>query len=155
MALLVFFPAAAGARIVAAHLRLVAADRLLHRVVAAVARRLLDARRPRRRHRVRRRRSRRAEHRRGRGLGGGIVEDERRATLRRTAHDGRGGLFAQDRPQPPEVADDLLVDAILHRLEQLEAFLLVLDEWVALAVPAQADAFLQMIEAVEVILPLL
>ncbi len=50
--------------------------------------------------------------------------------------------------------DDVLVHASLHRLEQLEALALVLDERVALAVAAQPDAFLQMVEAVEVILPL-
>ena len=56
--------------------------------------------------------------------------------------------------QAPQVADDLLVDAILHRREEREALLLVLDERIALAVAAQADAFLQVVEAVEVVLPL-
>ena len=36
----------------------------------------------------------------------------------------------------------------------VEALLLVLDERIALAVAAQADAFLQVVEAVEVVLPL-
>src|SRR5262249_36208626 len=63
-------------------------------------------------------------------------------------------LFAHHRAEPPEIADDLLVDALLHPLEQVEALLLVFDQWIALAVAAQPDAFLQMVEAVEMILPL-
>ena len=66
----------------------------------------------------------------------------------------RPAVFADDRPQPPQITDDLLVDAILHRLEEREALLLVFDERIALAVAAQPDSFLQVVEAVEVILPL-
>src|SRR6185436_5604097 len=41
-----------------------------------------------------------------------------------------------------------------HVLEEVERFLLVLGERVALAVPAQADAFLQVVDRQQVILPL-
>src|SRR5687768_10026049 len=64
------------------------------------------------------------------------------------------GVVADTRREPPQVADDFLFDPILHRREQREAFLLVLDQRILLAVAAQPDAFLQMVEAVEVILPL-
>src|SRR5919197_5712742 len=150
MTLLVLLPAAARAWIVASDLRLFATYRL-DDVVAADAGRLRTART---RGRLRRyRRSRRAEHRRGRRFAGRIVHDERRAARRGTPNLRR--FLAQDRAQPPEVADDFFVDALLHRLEQREARFLVLDERVALAVAAQADAFLQVVEAVEVVLPLL
>src|SRR5690349_6558995 len=156
VALLVFLPAAARARIVASDFRPLMADRLHRRIVAADSRRLLlRGGRARRRGGRRAGRSRRTEHRRGRGFGARIVEDQRRAALRCTTDRRRRRFLAQHRPQPPQVADDLLVDAILHRLEQLEAFLLVLDERIALPVAAQPDAFLQVIEAVQVILPLL
>ena len=49
---------------------------------------------------------------------------------------------------------DLLVDPVHERLEHLEGLLLVLDERVALAVAAQADPLLEVIERVEVVLPL-
>src|SRR5262249_34868300 len=52
------------------------------------------------------------------------------------------------------IPQHLFVDAILHTLEQPEALFLVLDERIALAVAAQADALLEMVEAVKVILPL-
>src|SRR5919198_603871 len=150
MTLLVLLPTAARTRIVPPDLRLLAAHRL-YDVVAADARRLRSARA-----RWRRRGcggSRRAEHRCRRGFGRRIVHDDRRAARRRTTNLRR--LFRQNRPQPPEIADDLLVDALFHRLEQREALFLVLDERVALAVAAQADSFFQVVEAVEVILPLL
>src|SRR4029450_7664327 len=42
----------------------------------------------------------------------------------------------------------------LHVLEERVALFLVLDEWIALSVSAKSDPFLQMIERVEVVLPL-
>ena len=52
---------------------------------------------------------------------------------------------------PPQ---DLLVDPVHEGLEHLERLFLVLDQGIALAVAAQADAFLQVVERVEVVLPL-
>src|SRR5215831_18689111 len=156
MAFLVFLAAAAGTGIVPPDLRLLAAHGLDRGIVAADTRWLLRTRRARRGSGAGRQRPRRAEHRRRGGLGARIVEDERRAALRLAPRcRDRRPLALENGPQPPQVADDLLVDPLLHRLEQLEAFLLVLDEGIALAVAAQADAFLQVIEGVEMILPLL
>ena len=53
-----------------------------------------------------------------------------------------------------QVADRLLLDRLLHRLEELEALALVLDERVALGHRAQADALLQVVHLVEVLAPL-
>src|SRR5882672_7238685 len=147
---LVFLAAPAGTRIVAADLGLVAPDGLRDGVVAADPGRLLllGARRAERARR-RRMRARADQHR----LRRRVVQDQRGPARRGTAR-RRGGLFVQDRPQPPEIPDDLLVDAVLHRLEEPEALFLVLDERIALAISAEADAFLQMVEAVEVVLPL-
>src|SRR5207244_5712895 len=83
------------------------------------------------------------------------AQNQRRTRTSGGPRGRRRPFFVEDRPQPPEIPNDLFVDAFLHRLEETEAFLLVFDERIALAVPAQADAFLQMVEAVEVILPLL
>src|SRR5207244_7293524 len=148
MTLLVFFSAPARTRLVAAHFGLIVPDGLDRRVVAADARRLL--RLPPAERRVRRGR---AECRRRLGASSAGQDERRSGTSDRPRH-RRLGTFAEDRPQPPQVADDLFVHPLVHRLEQREAFFLVLDERIALAVPAQADAFLQVIEAVEVILPL-
>ena len=60
----------------------------------------------------------------------------------------------RDRSEAPEVLHRLFVDAILHRLEHLEAFAFVLDERVSLAVPPEADPLFEVIEAVQVVLPL-
>src|ERR1019366_7716408 len=89
---------------------------------------------------------------RGRGWGGrraGVERIRRRRTFlaRRALGRGLGDLEAE------EVLEDLLLDAFLHRLEKLEGLPFVLDERVALTVAAQADAFLQMVEREEVILP--
>src|SRR5262249_27082855 len=138
VALLVFLSAAARTWIVAPDLRLLTAHGLDARIVAADARRRLRARGPGRRHRVRRR-SRCPEHRRRGCFGARIVQDQRRAPRRRPSW-RRHVALAENRPQPPEVAHDLLVHALLHRLEEREAFLLVLDERIALAVPAQPYA---------------
>src|SRR5687768_5408221 len=115
--LLVFLAAAARAGIVASHFRLVAAHGPRRRVVAAGARR----------HRwsafaacsgsgeTRQRRFRaRLVHR-----------DLLR--LARLPHFGRARFAGRlhDRPEPPEVAHDLVVDALLHGLEEREALLLV------------------------------
>src|SRR5262245_25370434 len=150
MTLLVLLPAAARARVVAPHLRLVAAHGL-DDVVAADARRLLAACGwPWRRHWPRRRAHRPTEWR--RSLFAGAAEDKRRTLSLRTA---RGdGLVAHHGPDSPQEADGLLVHALLHRLKELEALFLVFHQRIALAVSTQADAFFQMVEAVEVILPL-
>src|ERR1051325_7138112 len=55
----------------------------------------------------------------------------------------------------PEDLHHAILDALHHFLEELERFLLVLDQRIALAVAAQADAFLEVIDVEEVILPLL
>src|SRR5688572_14222502 len=155
VALLEFLAASAPARVVAADLRLLALHRLDDVVAAdprglAVLRQVLDADRT------------------GRGrlwrehallLFLRVVVVERGGPPRRLAHRRRHARLAavalDDRLQPPQVADDLFLDAAAHVLEEREAFFLVLDERIALAVAAQADAFLQVIERVEVILPLL
>src|SRR5262245_17639 len=129
MAFLVLLPAAARARIVAAHLWLVAphGDRL--GIVATDPWRPLLARTRRRRSKrtgFTRLRARAGQRGRGARLGARIVQDERRATRCGTAGDRR--FFVQHRPQPPQVANDLFVDAIFHRLEEIEALFLVLDE---------------------------
>src|SRR5664279_2686471 len=79
----------------------------------------------------------------------GVERIRRRRTFlaRRALGRGLGDLEAE------EVLEDLLLDAFLHRLEKLEGLPFVLDERVALTVAAQADAFLQMVEREEVILP--
>src|SRR5262249_40049920 len=145
--LLVLLPAAARARIVAADPRLIVTKRLDLGVVPANARGLTRRAASTRIGGLRRT----AEHR--RNVGPAAAQGERRSLpLDRTRR--RLGLVAENRPQPPQIADDLFVDAILHRLEEVEALFLVFDQRIALAVPAQADAFLEVIEAVEVILPL-
>src|SRR5262245_62387056 len=149
VAFLVFFSAPAGARVVAAHLRTLVPYCLDH-VVAAGARgsgRFPPA----------------AAH--GR-RGAGRARKSRHRLGRRVVHRQRGGapgrgprpdrrLLVQHRTKVEEIPDHLFLDARLHVLEEREALLLVLDERVALAVAAQADAFLEMVEAVEVVLPLL
>src|SRR3954471_579936 len=151
MTLFVFLSAAAVAGIVAADFWLVALD-LPNDIVTAGARGpgwLGNRRRPRARSADRAewrgRGSRRYMHRHRR----------RRARLFRCGrHRHRRGVVADHRHQPPQVADHLFFDAVPHLLEEPEAFLLVLDQGIALAVAAQADAFLQVIQAIEVVLPL-
>src|SRR5580765_3471434 len=149
VALLELLPAPTPTRIVAADLGFVAPNRLHGRVVAAGARRS----------------GRPAAHRRGRGGRG--AHRRRRRCGRATAHRQLGRparrglpdrcrriLAANDRTQPPQVPNDVVLDAFLHGLEQREALFLVLDERIALAVAAQTDAFLQVVETVEMVLPL-
>src|SRR5436190_6204925 len=149
--LLVLLPAPARARVVPAHLRLIVAERRHLGVVAADARglpRCASAAAAEIGHL----RSRAAEcrHRFGRAA----AENQGRPRATDRTRRGRLLAIAHDRPQPPHVADDFLVDPFLHRLEEGEAFFFVLNERIALAVAAQTDAFLEMVEAVEVILPL-
>src|SRR5262249_21929622 len=66
-----------------------------------------------------------------------------------------GARFALGRLQAEEELDRLVLDALLHEREELEGLLLVLDERVPLTVPAQADAFLQVVDREEVVFPLL
>src|SRR6266545_823010 len=133
--LLVLLPAAARARVVAANLRLVAPHRLRRCIVAADAWGLLLLwLRARERARAGRLRTRATEDR--RRLRRRIVEDERwRPSRGRTP--GNRRLLVEDRPQPPQVADDFLVHTLLHCLEQREALFLVLDERIALTVAAE------------------
>src|SRR5688500_12646688 len=161
MALLVFLAAAAWAWIVSAHLRFVSPHCVYGRVVAA--------------HPSWPRRSRRQPSARGgacrtRGEPGGRRWRARRRGKRSPwlalglieGHGRRGpalrawsGFIADDRElADPEPVHHVFVDAPLHVLEQLEAFFLVLDERIFLPVSAQTDPFLEMVEAVEVILPL-
>src|SRR5438552_3685271 len=53
-----------------------------------------------------------------------------------------------------EVADRLIVDARHHIFKQCEGFLLELDERILLPVAAQADAFFQVVERKQMVLPL-
>src|SRR5438067_1085493 len=154
MTFLVLLAAAAWTHVVAAYLRLVAFDGF-DDVVTTDARRLLglSADRPERARRrwLRSRAADRRRHRRAR-----VVQDERRLSLPPCGGTRRQrGITTQDRPQPPQVPDDLFVDPVLHRLEQLEALFFVLDQRIALAVAAQADAFLEVVEAVEMVFPVL
>ncbi len=132
VAFLVFLARAAGAGVVAADLRLVPLERLDLRVLAARGRRavgVVDVAGAARRH------GRRGAPRTG---------------LRHLAF-----RFAHHRLEAEEVLHELVLDALLHQREELEGLLLVLDERVALAVAAQADSLLQVIERQQVVLPLL
>src|SRR4051794_15128630 len=62
-------------------------------------------------------------------------------------------LLLGDRLVAEELLDDVVLHPLAHHLEQVEALLLVLLERIALAVAAQADAFLQVVEGEEVVLP--
>ena len=111
VALLVLLAAAARAGVVAADLGLVAPHRLDRRVVAADARRARRPSAPRGAELAGRRRRRRR-----RLLG--VAERQLRRPRRRRGAAARPGRPAAppspvsiDRPQPPQVADDLLVDA--------------------------------------------
>src|SRR5262245_58692641 len=66
----------------------------------------------------------------------------------RGAH-GRGFLARHARPE--DLLDRHLLEVIDHLLEDLEGFLLVLRERVALAITAQPDAFLEMIHVQQVL----
>src|SRR5262245_27765794 len=125
MTLLVLFPAAARARVVASDLRFVAPYRLDAGVVAADAGGLPGSRSAERRGWRRLRLSRRSERRRRRRAA--VVENQRRAA------DGRRParrFLGNHRTQQPQVADDFVLDALLHRREEREALLLVLDQWI-------------------------
>src|SRR5207249_767222 len=132
-----------------ADFRLLAPHRVNRRIVATHPRGLPAARRRGRRL------GRRSKCQRRLAPAAAPAQNQRRPGPPDRARQWRLRAIAENWPQPPEIADDLFVDALLHRLEEIEALLLVLDERIALAVPAKADAFFQMIEAVEVILPLL
>src|SRR6266508_2156108 len=82
---------------------------------------------------------------RGHGRGGATGAGFRHLAFRLAHH----GLEAE------EVLYELILDAFLHQREELEGFLLIFDERVALAIAAQADAFLQVIERQQMVLPLL
>ena len=66
----------------------------------------------------------------------------------------RGRALVDVDPHQPQRPDHFLVDPALHVLEHLVAFALVFDERVFLPVAAKPDAFLQVVQAVEMILPL-
>src|SRR5207245_11290230 len=123
VAFLVLLPGAAGARVVAADLGRGSLERLDLRVLAPGGRRpvgVVDVLRA-----ARGERGRRA----ARALPGDLA-------LR----------LAHDRLEAEEVLHELVLDALLHQREELEGFLLVLDERIALSVAAQPDAFLHVIE---------
>src|SRR5262245_1566452 len=125
MALLVLLPRPAGTRVVAADLGLLALDR--QRLASGGAGEV---------------------HRLLLGLwrGGGALSAR------------RGGFFAlalHHDLRLPEVLDHAVLDALHHGLEDLERLLLVLDERVALAVAAEADALLEVVDVEQVVLPLL
>ena len=151
VALLVLLSAAAGTRIVAADLRLLAADRLDRRRPRRCAPASGPCRAP-------------AGPATARGAG-------RRARFRMRS---RSALFIvigvarrarpdAERPAPPRSSTgrshrryrtiSSSIRAFMS-LEEIEALALVLDERIALPVSAKADAFLQVIERIEVILPL-
>src|SRR5262245_63569460 len=121
MALLVLLSAAARARIVAPDLRLVAFHLLDHIVApgACRARRLCDGARAAAA-------AKGAEWRRWRCLLR-VHRELRRTASCRLTHRRQPGLVALNRRQAPEVPDDLFLDAVLHRLEERKAFLLVFD----------------------------
>src|SRR5690606_31320064 len=153
VALLELLATAAPAGIVATNLRLVATHRLDGGVVAAGARRARG-----------RAGDRSGLHAGGRRTSAAVGEGRRASRWSRRCGQGadvsgatgrRSAGPADNGTQPPEIPHHLVVDPILHRLEEREALFLVLDERIALAVAAQADAFLEVIEAVEVVLPLL
>ena len=154
MALLVFLSAAARTRIVAAHFRLVAPHRVHRGIVAADARRSRRARGKtcRTRGSQRRAAARGADAKAPPGSAfGSFSMHRRRGAARRTLR----RIIADDGElADPQPVDHVLVDAPLHVLKQLEALFLVLDQRIFLAVAAKADAFLQMVEAVEMVLPL-
>src|SRR5207245_1375317 len=77
-----------------------------------------------------------------RGSGARVVQHQGRLAARSGPPRNRRRLVAQNRTQPPQIADDLLVDALLHALEEIETLFLVLDQRIALAVTAQPDPFL-------------
>src|SRR6185369_7878105 len=62
-------------------------------------------------------------------------------------------LLLGDRLVAEELLDDVVLHPLAHHLEQVEALLLVLLERITLAVAAQADPLLQVVEGEEVILP--
>src|SRR5919106_221294 len=65
-----------------------------------------------------------------------------------------GGLLLGHRLVPEELRDDVVLDPVLHLLEELEALFLVLVERIALAVAAQPDPLLEVVEGEEVVLPM-
>ena len=62
------------------------------------------------------------------------------------------GLLAHDL-NVEHVLDELALDLVLHGLEHPEAFVLVLDERIALTDRAQPDPFLEVVHLVQVLAP--
>src|ERR1700691_42013 len=58
------------------------------------------------------------------------------------------------RPHQEEEAQRFCITAIHQLIEEYERFLSQFDQWVFLAVPAQADAFFQVVECEEMVFPL-
>src|SRR5262245_25684546 len=144
MALFVFLPAAAPARLVAADLGFVASHGLDRRVVASRSSRAgwpgwrcTSSPRPSSRQS--------GAHCRRRGTPG------RRPGHRRTR---RATLTFDNWAPTPEVTHHLFIDARLHCLEQIDALALVLDERIGLPVATQSNTFLEMVEAVQMVFPL-
>src|SRR6266705_6909713 len=124
VALLIFLSGTAGARIVAADLRLAADDGLGFAGLFA-----------------------------GRGGAFVGARESQRTTRPAFLTQGFRWLLFDDL-QIEERSDREGVDAVEHCLEHIKAFFLVLDQRILLTVTDQADALLQMIERQQVILPL-
>ena len=58
-----------------------------------------------------------------------------------------GKLLLDDRLDEEEIANGVLLDPVDHGLEHVEAFFLVLDEGIPLAVAAEPDALLEIVHA--------
>src|SRR5438477_4742577 len=136
VALLVLLPGAAVAWIVAPDLLAGGRARRRRRPGSRGRRRSRRRRRPATRARIARERTARLLGVRPRG--------DRRQLHRRVAHH----LHLE------EPLDDNGLYALHHVLEEVEGFLLVLGQRVALAVPAQPDAFLEVVDRQQMILPL-
>src|SRR5882724_1110710 len=86
-------------------------------------------------------------------LGGGAGELDLRRRHPFPAAALLGHLLLGHRLVAEEALDDVVLHPLAHRLEELIALLLVLLERIALAVAAQADALLQVVEGQQVVLP--
>ena len=63
-------------------------------------------------------------------------------------------LLVAHRPEQEKKAQDLLVDAVQQRFVHLVAFFFIFDQRVFLGIAAQADAFFQMVDVEQMVLPL-
>src|SRR5690348_4747918 len=70
------------------------------------------------------------------------------------AFDFASFFFRTGRLNQEQIASGLAINAAHHVFEQSEGFFFEFDQWIFLAVAAQADAFLEVIEAEEMVFPL-